>query len=411
MHTLLEDICTTLDTIAATILSQWSTDSTYCQNFGWNCVSLTRHDLAELASSLSNEIREADIDDINEDILEKINSFPSSLASLLANTIPQLPSANCGYAGPAYIGTLQNMRVVLEPLISSTEPSWEVLIETKAMPSQLAKRLRSILADLEEISPNKDELAAQIKLIKDAHDTAESLPIDMKALSEARAKVDKYATDAGITIGKIDDKHKEVLHLAEEILLKNGEAAELVSNCEEAYQITTTKGLAAAFDQRANTLANSMWAWVLGLLVALILGASVGSHRIDQLNTALSNPNAQAGLIWIQVILSLLSVGAPVWFAWLATKQIGHRFKLAEDYAFKASVAKAYEGYRKQAIKIDPAFEAQLFSSALNRLEEAPLRFVENETHGSPWHEVFFSKFGRKKDEKNSQATNEKPDS
>jgi len=67
--------------------------------------------------------------------------------------------------------------------------------------------------------------------------------------------------------------------------------------------------------------------------------------------------------------------------------QIGQRFRLAEDYAFKASVAKAYEGYRREAARIDKAFEARLFGSALTRLEEAPLRLVEAKTPGSPWHE------------------------
>ena len=85
-----------------------------------------------------------------------------------------------------------------------------------------------------------------------------------------------------------------------------------------------------------------------------------------------------------------------MWFAWMATKQIGQRFRLAEDYAFKASVAKAYEGYRKEAARIDEAFEARLFSSALTRLEEAPLRLMEQTTHGSPWHELVTSDVFRK---------------
>jgi hypothetical protein len=90
-------------------------------------------------------------------------------------------------------------------------------------------------------------------------------------------------------------------------------------------------------------------------------------------------------------ILALLSLSAPLWFAWISTKQIGQRFKLAEDYSFKASVAKAYEGYRKESARIDPAFEARLFSSALTRLEEAPLRLMEKDSHGSPWHELITS--------------------
>lgn len=67
------------------------------------------------------------------------------------------------------------------------------------------------------------------------------------------------------------------------------------------------------------------------------------------------------------------------------------RFRLAEDYAFKASVAKAYEGYRKEAARIDPEFESRLFSSALSRLEEAPLRLVKDQGHGSPLQEIMNS--------------------
>lgn len=80
----------------------------------------------------------------------------------------------------------------------------------------------------------------------------------------------------------------------------------------------------------------------------------------------------------------------------MATKQISQRFKLAEDYDFKASVAKAYEGYKKEAAKIDKEFEARLFNVALTRLEEAPLRLVESANHGSPSHE-FLDKSGLNK--------------
>jgi hypothetical protein len=93
----------------------------------------------------------------------------------------------------------------------------------------------------------------------------------------------------------------------------------------------------------------------------------------------------------MEFIISILSVGAPIWFAWIATKQIGQRFKLSEDYGFKSSVAKAYEGYKKEASRIDEKLEHRLFSSALTRLEEAPLRLMDGKTHGSPWHEIFES--------------------
>jgi len=98
--------------------------------------------------------------------------------------------------------------------------------------------------------------------------------------------------------------------------------------------------------------------------------------------------NTEWGLVFAHAFLAFASLGAPLWFAWISTKQIGQRFKLAEDYGYKASVAKAYEGYRKEAARIDKNLEARLFESALSRVEEAPLRLVENTSHGSPWHEL-----------------------
>lgn len=55
---------------------------------------------------------------------------------------------------------------------------------------------------------------------------------------------------------------------------------------------------------------------------------------------------------------------------------------------FKALVAKANKGYRREAAKLDENPELRLFSSALTRLEKAPLRLMETEHHGSPCHEL-----------------------
>jgi len=134
-----------------------------------------------------------------------------------------------------------------------------------------------------------------------------------------------------------------------------------------------------------------MWGWVAGLIASLITGGIFGSLQLKSLGYELSNPQAQSFSIGINLVLSILSVGGPVWFAWLSTKQIGQRFRLSEDYAFKASISRAYEGYRREAARIDPDLEKQLLSSALSRLDEQPLRLVENDSFGSPWHEFLAS--------------------
>lgn len=77
--------------------------------------------------------------------------------------------------------------------------------------------------------------------------------------------------------------------------------------------------------------------------------------------------------------------------AWLATRQISQRFRLAEDYSFKASLATAYEGYRREAARIDEQFEKDLFGSALRHLDQEPLRFMADADHSSPYAELLSS--------------------
>ena len=143
------------------------------------------------------------------------------------------------------------------------------------------------------------------------------------------------------------------------------EAQGYIDKCEEAFRTTTSKGLAGAFEDKARKLNASIRLWVAGLIAALGAGAVVGYTRLHALEAYLSNPNASGIKLTIQLILSILSVGAPLWFAWLATKQIGQRFRLAEDYEFKASVSKAYEGYRREAMQLDSDFSQRLLAMHL----------------------------------------------
>lgn len=140
--------------------------------------------------------------------------------------------------------------------------------------------------------------------------------------------------------------------------------------------------------ERSSALSKSMWFWVAGLVGALAAGSYFGSNQLHAVSELFKVPNASTSVIVLNLLLSVLSVGAPIWFAWLATKQIGQRFRLAEDYAFKASVSRAYEGFRREAARFDKDMEAKLLTSALTRLDELPLRLVETASHGSPWHEL-----------------------
>lgn len=375
--------CEALDLFATQVTNTWGNDSTMTDAVGWHSPALTRHDLAALPRLLARDLRNAGPETTDEQTATLIRDIPRRLQILQANTLPQMFGGNSPQAVPAYINTFVGIRAILSSLLD-----WQVINDPKAMPASLARRVRSINAELEQLAPKKDALEAQISDIKRAHAAAESLPLDLQALAEARKTLAEAVEESTIKAKEASDNSLESFRRAEVMKKRNEEAEAVLKQCEEAYRASTSRGLAAAFEQRATKLGWSMAAWTLGLLAALATGAYLGVERIHTLSAALSAPDPRWGAILTHSLLSVASIGAPIWFAWLATKQIGQRFRLAEDYSFKAAVARAYEGYRKEAARIDPAFEARLFDSALTRLEEAPLRLVESSTHGSPWHEL-----------------------
>jgi hypothetical protein len=387
MHETLNLICNSLDSLGTAIENATSDNRTLTEWHGWHHPALTRHDLANLSYKLALKIRDNSTDSIDDDYNEILKQVPKRLSIIQGSVLPYFYNGHGHQSIPAYFSTINWVAMLLEPIFG-----WQVLTDNKAMPNQLAKRLRSISAELSELTPDKDILKQQIKLIQDATATAETLPTDLENLRNSRNKVNQLEKESVVFHSEIEKLSKSADETYKSINSKKEETDKLVELCGEAYRITTTKGLAGAFDKRVFKLSISMWVWVFFLVVALVTGAYIGSNRIAALTLTVQDPNIGTGSIILQIVLSLLSIGAPLWFAWLATKQITQNFRLSEDYAFKASVAKAYEGYRKEAVRIDEAFEARLFSSALTRLEEAPLRLVDHETYGSPWHEFVSSR-------------------
>jgi len=385
MDETLELVCNALEELAISISSSEKRPLVEVQ--GWHNPSISLEELSNIPRYLAKEIREAGIQEIiSEELKASLESVPHKLHLTQVHTIPQILGANSHQAIPAYMATIEWISIQIRPLLL-----WQSMQDPKAMPPNLLHKLASMKRQVDEISINKDELSSQIKLIQDAKETAELLPANLLSLRDAQTTIAERLLKSESDSKKVSEIASDSLINEKVINDKISQAEKLINQCEEAYRVTTSKGLAGAFEVRANRLSMSMWVWVIGLLGALSIGAYIGADRLKLLTAAMSAANPDVGIIVMQSFLSVLSLGAPLWFAWLATKQIGQRFRLSEDYAFKASVAKAYEGYRKEAARIDPAFEARLFSTALTRVEEPPLRLVEENSHGSPWHELISS--------------------
>lgn len=361
----------------------------------WNIPGTTRDELLQTVDRLMSLISDRGVDQLaaNEAL---IADYPRRLAFLRANTVPQLWSGNAAQAIPAFVITVQSLSDALEKALPENQDLAASIALERANAKTATTRLRALEAQISDLEPRARSLNEMVSRIEQANAAADQLPVDLASLSEAQKTIAAILETAQQNQTKIGvlatDANTDKVTLATKVK----EAEDIVARCSAAYAASTSHGLAAAFTERSSSLATSMWVWVGGLVVALGLGSWIGSSQLRNFSELIKQPGSDPTVAAINLVLALLSVGATVWFSWLATKQIGQRFRLAEDYAFKASVSRAYEGYRREAANIDEAFVARLFSSALSRLDEQPLRLVETATHGSPWHELASSDVIRK---------------
>ncbi|MGF6556666.1 hypothetical protein ABIA48_003046 [Pseudomonas sp. S30_BP2TU TE3576] len=382
MHEALTAIQTQLEAVIAQVKAVVPNDEPFGNaHNNWSFPGLTKSELIEEAQLIIEMIDDNGTDELGGSE-SRIKDYARRLNYLQGNTVPNL-WGSAAAAVPAYMLTMAGLRKALEPVLKVDERA-----EAQAKIRRLTIQLRAMEARVKGLEPRTTDLNSMVERIEQAYNAADQLPADLEQLSEAQQKIDDLAQVAAKDQARILALREHADDL-DGLLKKSAEDAEAVlERCETAYSAATSVGLAAAFSERSTALSKSMWFWVAGLAVALVGGSYFGSNQLHTLSELFKVPNLSTSVVALNLLLSLLSVGAPVWFSWLATKQIGQRFRLAEDYAFKASISRAYEGFRREAARFDKDMEAKLLTSALTRLDELPLRLVETDSHGSPWHEL-----------------------
>lgn len=349
----------------------------------WSFPGLTKNELSFFARDLSELIHARGKEDLGPSKVQ-LEDYIRRLQFLRNNTIPQI-WGNAAAGTTAYILTLDGLRKSLQPALKTDV---ELGSDIGQLARDVMRRLRAAETRLKDTEPRSQNLTEMVSRIEQAYQAADQLPTDLQSLREEREKIAELVESAQRDYGELFSNRNLASKVAQELSEKNKEAKAVLEDIESTYAAATSQGLAAAFSERSKGLANSMWVWTAAFVVALIVGAIFGTQRVQEINDLLKNPAMTNWALAVNFLLAVFSVGAPIWFGWMATKQINQRFRLSEDYAFKAAVSRAYEGYRKEAARIDKDLEAKLLASALTRLDEQPLRFVESANHGSPWHEL-----------------------
>lgn len=376
-----------LKKLQTSISSSIAGDNLLIDHYGWYAPAIKKSELNDQIEYIISSIDRIDEKTkIPDSLIDVIKSLPDRIQKIISNNITHIQNGNGGQAFPPLLSFIDWLFFSINPILS-----WTTLKNPNAMPKSLASRISAIDKRINEIEPEHKLLQEKIKTINDAYAAADELPESLETLRNTKSKANVAAEETA----RCEIQSKELKGKIEKIensLEGSKQKAEaILAQCETALRASTSVGLAAAFEERARYLNISIRWWVAALSVSLVGGAILALLRINYMNELLSKDNINFIAIFVHLLLSTLCIGRPLWFAWISTSQISYRFKLSEDYSFKSSVAKAYEGYRREAAEIDDAFIHRLFGSALDRLDQEPMRVMEQKTPSSPFHDLIES--------------------
>lgn len=395
-----EKLISSLGYLQEAVSGNTLSDDNFISKFGWDHTSLYKYDIGAYIDNYSSKLVSINSATLDPKILKSLEQYSQQIDTLSKTIDESLEDSD----GSVRV-MVPNIITTLHVIFSSIDEllfNWNYIQEKKLLPRVLANRLKSVSLRIDTIETSSDDITSKIEVINDAHAAAESLPTDLKELRDTHLEiklilelVKKEREEIAVLLSSSKAKFEKINECEADAILNKKKTDICVEQCDEALQIATTEGLAGGFDQKAKQLNKSIWLWIIGLLVALSVGAWFGYMRVGELTTALTK-ELTTGQAILHTVMSLFSIGGPLWLAWISTQQINQRFKLAEDYAYKATVAKSYTGFSKHAGQFDSATSERLFNSTLDRLDEMPLRLVEGKDYNSPWHEFLDSEAFKK---------------
>lgn len=384
---ILNEISGALDAMATQVIALVGDDRSFVEIWGWNVPGLSRTDLADYIRKPRDVIQRIEGSSVSDTDLQRLSQFPARIAYIRGNTIPNMTGGNAGVGYVTISGLIDSLGLILERY-DAPPLDLKRLEDRKLLPAAQIRQLRRMADAIDQLAGVGVELDRKISEINVAHQVAEALPADMRSLEDARQKFEAARREIEVTSREVQTSKREIEATRDQLAAISAESESVLSRANKAYSAATTVGLGAAFEKRAIDLSRTTAALGILLVLTLGVGAAITYSRVEFVHQLMKDPRISYGILWLNLSFTGISISAPVWLAWLLTRQIGQRFRLAEDYGYKASVAKAYEGYRAEAAHIDEELSKRLFAIALDRLEEAPLRLIEKDSPGSPVHEA-----------------------
>lgn len=248
---------------------------------------------------------------------------------------------------------------------------------------------KGILGDIKDLQAEADE---KLKLIREAH--AELLGDDEDESDEGlKGELDDLLEEFQSTQAKIKTAEKELygyegksesgenIHiegLTEKIKkffdVQNKKYTEIYNKIEnELLAGATTVGLSKAYDDKADSYNKPNRFWLIGFFLSVAIIIIILLFSLSDINKHFFQDNGLTSfgdkmLLEYYIIKSIIKIGiisSLVWAASFMGKRYNQNKRLLEEYSYKATFAKSFEGYRKRAEELDKLNEDKKLSEKL----------------------------------------------
>lgn len=245
---------------------------------------------------------------------------------------------------------------------------------------------------LGEIKEKQTEADEKLKLIQEAHaelfgddedEGDNGLQGDLINLQEEFKKTQEKIKSAEKELYGYDEKNnageeRHIEGLTEKIKTffdsqkkKYNETFNKIEN--ELLAGATTVGLSKAYEDKANSYNKPNRFWLFGffvcvgvIIIILIVSLSdLNRHFFKDNISAFSDNKMLLEYYLIKSIIKIGIISSLIWAATFAGKRYNQNKRLLEEYSYKATFAKSFEGYRKRAEELDKLNEDKKLSEKL----------------------------------------------
>jgi len=253
--------------------------------------------------------------------------------------------------------------------------------EAQKRAAEVRGELDGVLASAKQTQAQAENLKQNVESAKASASQIDADILKIKATAEANATAVATALEtskaASATAKGLADKAKTVEQCIQDYETKLGELnAQCDTQLEDIKHLlpgATAAGLASAFDERRQTFLEPSKRWEGVFVWSVVVLAAMALVSLLEVYFNVSKMTYQQLLVlWLSRIPF---AAALVWLAMHASRETALAKRLEEDYGFKASVARSFQGFQEQMKNLGDSAQA---NEPLKTLCDATLAQITN---------------------------------